>query len=112
MSPRSITHDGSHGAISKNPLINRIGLFFGVWALWDEWIWLRHHVYGHHSYTGVNRRDPDMNNAKVFLRKHPEGSWRPMFKWQHLYVWPALMLFPNQHLGQVIQYCIAYTRKR
>ena len=90
----SITHDGSHGAISKRPLFNRLGLYFGCFALWDDWIWMQHHVYGHHSYTGflplslapsvasfslfrsrtstfppgVNRKDPDMNNARAFLR--------------------------------------------
>lgn len=108
----SITHDGSHGAISKRPFINRLGLYFGCFALWDDWIWMQHHVYGHHSYTGINRKDPDMNNARAFLRKHPEGRWKSFLRFQHLYVWPVLMLFPNQHFGQFIQYTIALFRGR
>mgnify|MGYP001057348287 CR=1 FL=1 len=53
-----------------------------------------------------------MNNARAFLRKHPEGRWKSFLRFQHLYVWPVLMLFPNQHFGQFIQYTIALFRGR
>lgn len=46
-----IMHDGSHAAISKNVMINLIGANMTYWFYFDYWIWLRHHIYGHHSFT-------------------------------------------------------------
>jgi len=107
-----VLHDGSHGALSKNPFWNFSGLMYATWILWNPWIWLQHHVYGHHSYTGVLSRDPDLDNSKSILRKHPTAKQLSAHKYQHLYVWPLMMLLPNQHLAQSYQYVQAKKRKR
>lgn len=73
---------------------------------------MRHHVYAHHCYTGIHRRDPDLTNSKLFLRKHPESSWKPLYEFQHLYVWFWLMIFPNQHWGQAYVYSQSVAKRK
>ena len=105
-------HDGSHSAVSKRPIINILYTNITYWFFLDTWIWLRHHVYGHHSYTGIYNKDPDLVNTKPWVRKHEIAAWRPVYKWQHLHTWFLLMVFPNQHWGQVFQYLISSTTKK
>jgi len=100
-----VMHDASHYAISFHPYINRgLHVLWNNWNLWFHFIWLRHHVYAHHSYTGIYRQDPDLVNASLFLRKHPGSRYKQVYKSQMFHVWPLMGIFPNQHLGQSIMY--------
>jgi linoleoyl-CoA desaturase len=67
-------------------------------------LWLRHHTYGHHSYTGVYRRDPDLVNGQLFFRKHAESPFWTQHKQQWWLTYLLLWVLPNQHLAQVILY--------
>ena len=99
-----LMHDSSHYAVSKKPYVNYIGLLWSSWTLWNHWLWLQHHCYGHHSYTGIYGKDPDVHNAEIFLRKHykmKKKSFTPFQKW---YSWFLLTVIPNQHIGQAILY--------
>lgn len=108
-----IMHDGSHGALSKKyPIINTMGVSVCHWFFWDRWLWLRHHVFAHHCYTGIYRRDPDLTNSKLFLRKHPDSPWKPAYQFQHLYTWFWMMLFPNQHWGQALVYAQSVKKRK
>lgn len=98
-------HDGSHFAVAFSPLVNWLFSLTTQWFLWDWWVWCRHHVYGHHSYTGIHLKDPDLNNTKLFQRKHELGLYRSRFAVQHWTVWLWMMFLPNQHFGAAFIYC-------
>ena len=111
-----VTHDASHAAISRRPWVNKLCFVLVCnWHLWSHWMWHRHHVYGHHSYTGVYARDPDLINATIALtvlvRKTPELPRRPFHRFQSIYTWLLLMVLPNQVLGQSIIYWFAAVRR-
>jgi len=98
-------HDASHYAVSKRAWINRV--LHTLWSdlnMWSHFGWLRHHVYGHHSYTGIWRQDPDLINVSNYIRKHPNTSFRKVYETQHIHAWFILALAPNQHLGQALVY--------
>lgn len=100
-----VMHDGSHYGISANPLVNRVlHTLWSDWNLWSHFLWLRHHTYGHHSYTGVYRRDPDLVNGQLFFRKHNENPFLPQHKQQWWSTFVLLWALPNQHLGQALLY--------
>jgi fatty acid desaturase len=100
-----VMHDGSHYGISKNPWVNRVlHTLWSDWNLWSHFLWLRHHTYGHHSYTGVYRRDPDLVNGVMFFRKHSESPYYAQHSQQWWVAYVLLWLFPNQHLGQSLLY--------
>ena len=105
-----VLHDGSHYAISRRPWVNRLAhTLLCDWAMWSHWIWMRHHVYGHHSFTGVYERDPDLINVARFVRKTAEAPHKPVYETQHWHRW--LMVFlPNQHIGQALVYLVAMVR--
>jgi len=84
-----------------NQLLNTT---WNAWNLWSHFNWLRHHVYGHHSYTGIYRQDPDLINASNFVRKHPNTSFMKKYETQHFHFWILMMFAPNQHLGQAFMY--------
>ena len=103
-------HGSSHNAFSKKPFVNYLGLLWSPWMMWNHWTWLQHHVYGHHSYTGVCRKDPDIHNLDLIFRKHFNADdRRPLTKYQHIYIWIFLILLPGQHMGQIILYPILPT---
>lgn len=101
----NILHDGSHGAISKKGWINEYSsIIWNSFVFWGHWLWLQHHVYGHHSYTGIYLKDPDVVHYLPFLRKSKDAPHFSLNKFQDKY-WPILVTFwPNQHLGQIMNY--------
>ena len=63
----NLSHDGSHYAISTNPIVNNvISKLANSWFLWNHSLWFYHHVYYHHSFTG-NRNDPDKDLYSINL---------------------------------------------
>jgi len=42
--------------------------------LWDHKLWMKHHVFKHHAFTGDAAHDPDTIHTKPFFRKVPEES--------------------------------------
>jgi fatty acid desaturase len=105
----TVMHDGSHYGISKNPLVNRVlHTLWSDWNLWSHFLWLRHHTYGHHSYTGVYRRDPDLVNGQLFFRKHSESPFKAQHTQQWWVAYVLLWFFPNQHVGQSLLYLRAW----
>eukprot|EP00011_Vannellida_sp_DIVA3-517-6-12_P005720 CAMPEP_0114624322 /NCGR_PEP_ID=MMETSP0168-20121206/10708_1 /TAXON_ID=95228 ORGANISM="Vannella sp., Strain DIVA3 517/6/12" /NCGR_SAMPLE_ID=MMETSP0168 /ASSEMBLY_ACC=CAM_ASM_000044 /LENGTH=463 /DNA_ID=CAMNT_0001835595 /DNA_START=36 /DNA_END=1424 /DNA_ORIENTATION=- len=97
-------HDSSHNAVSKRPAVNYAGCMWSSWMFWNAWLWLQHHVYGHHSYTGIYAKDPDVHNVELFVRKHPSMKMTKMYKYQAWYSWLLYLVLPNQHVGQILLY--------
>ncbi len=105
-----VLHDASHYAVfhkdhKANEIVNR-GMC--AWSLWNHCMWTKHHVYGHHSFTGDPCRDPDIIHSRPFIRKSmlsPLAEYFPFFvEWQH-YIAPFfMMVFPGQSIGQTISY--------
>lgn len=103
----NLMHDSSHGALSKSPEVNYAGLMYSSFLWWNPWDWLHHHVFSHHSYTGIFRMDPDIVNAAYWIRKHDEVPKNVFTKYQPYLVWFLLAFLPGQHLGQLILYTFA-----
>jgi fatty acid desaturase len=107
-----VMHTASHGALSFNPWINN--LFTYLWcnfAYWNHNLWLQHHVYGHHSYTGLYGKDPDVRNYYPFARKHVEQKTSIFNTQQHWGALFFLLVLPNQYVGQIITYLGAFSRR-
>eukprot|EP01084_Bolivina_argentea_P166817 289595_1 len=104
-----VLHDASHYGVLLNHKANEIvSRVMCSWSLWNHCMWTKHHVYGHHSFTGDPCRDPDLIHARPFIRKSMLSSvteYFPYFlKWQH-YVAPFfIMVFPGQSTGQTFSY--------
>ena len=110
-------HDASHGAVSRNPAVNRwiVRVWNGL-ALWDERLWFLHHVVHHHSFTGDPRRDPDTRNLRPFLRKRPpphagaaaaaaaKVAARPSSWCRAASILAFLHVFPGAFIGQSVSY--------
>ena len=55
----NVMHNASHFAISTHENTNNIlNKIWNSWGLWNHKIWFYHHVYYHHSFTGLEN-DPD-----------------------------------------------------
>eukprot|EP00005_Dracoamoeba_jomungandri_P000456 CAMPEP_0174250388 /NCGR_PEP_ID=MMETSP0439-20130205/540_1 /TAXON_ID=0 /ORGANISM="Stereomyxa ramosa, Strain Chinc5" /LENGTH=408 /DNA_ID=CAMNT_0015330439 /DNA_START=66 /DNA_END=1289 /DNA_ORIENTATION=+ len=107
-----VMHDGSHYGISKRPWVNRV--LHTLWSDWNAWnhlIWLTHHVYGHHSYTGLFGKDPDLVHGYLLWRKSAENKFKNAYKTQHVHAFFLLLGLPNQHLGQAVLYGLAASVK-
>jgi len=106
-----IMHDASHSGLSYKPWVNRLcQIIWCEWNFWAHFHWSRHHVYGHHSYTGIYQKDPDLVNAATYIRKHPAQKFIPRYETQHIHAFFLLGLAPNQHLGQSLTYTISCIR--
>eukprot|EP00475_Leptophrys_vorax_P025401 TRINITY_DN3559_c0_g2_i1.p1 TRINITY_DN3559_c0_g2~~TRINITY_DN3559_c0_g2_i1.p1 ORF type:complete len:454 (-),score=85.29 TRINITY_DN3559_c0_g2_i1:77-1438(-) len=106
-------HTGSHGALSFNSMINysaTVGWCHYAW--WHGSLWLQHHVYGHHSFTGMLGKDPDVRNLNPVARKHPKQKPAALSKHQSWFPFIFLTLLPNQFVGQSIVYMYSLRRKR
>jgi fatty acid desaturase len=108
-----VMHSASHGALAFSPSVN-YG-FTIVWChyvWWHAWIWMQHHVYGHHSYTGLPGKDPDTRNMAPFARKHPEQKFQPFSKYQSWLPVLVQTVFPNQFIGQAWVYITSLPRQK
>lgn len=107
-----VMHDGSHSAISKNYRINET--MCRIWnslSLWDNQIWLKHHCYRHHSYTG-SKYDPDTIHFKPFIRKSTEEDYRKYWNYSNIIALMTTCIFPGMWLGQSLVYLRALISKR
>lgn len=88
----NIQHDANHGAISRNPAVNR---FFG---LAQNWIggsaieWIHQHVVHHHIYPNDVEQDPDIVGNDI-LRLNPMKAMHSVQHFQHIYVFILFTFF-------------------
>ena len=88
----NIQHDANHGALSKNPAINKL---FGMTQNYiggSRIDWLHQHVVQHHISTNDIQDDPDMS-ANDMLRLNPVKPLLKYHMFQHLYTFMILAGF-------------------
>jgi linoleoyl-CoA desaturase len=113
----NVMHDASHFAISTNENVNNIlNKIWHAWGLWNSKIWFFHHVYNHHSFTGIENHDPDLYHLKPFGQKVATNSHSSKQNWllkNQSYTVPYfLFLFPGQYFGQCISYFLTLSKQR
>lgn len=64
-------HEGLHGALSINPLVNQVGMFSSHPIILNAICWFHGHVISHHQYTNDPARDADLHHHRP-ARMHPE----------------------------------------
>jgi linoleoyl-CoA desaturase len=89
----NIQHDGSHGAYSRHPWINRLAAMTLDLLGGSSLIWAHKHNGLHHTFTNISGRDDDLNLG-VIGRLSPHQPHRPWHRWQHLYLWPLDGMLP------------------
>ena len=55
-------HDGSHFAVSQDWRINW-GIQYMYRVISSPYDWLHEHIIGHHPYTNIQNKDPDLNHS-------------------------------------------------
>lgn len=68
-------HDSLHFSLSSNWRVNAF-LPYALPLLSSPWIWYHQHVLGHHAYTNIGFKDPDLAHAPQLLREHTSISWK------------------------------------
>lgn len=113
----NIMHNASHFSISTNIQLNNIlSKIWNSWALWNDKIWFYHHVYNHHSFTGIENNDPDLYHLLPFGDKIGNSKKIPSYLWlkktQHLIMPYVLFLLPGQYFGQSISYFLTIIKPK
>ena len=109
----NVMHDASHYAITPYPSVNQYTTkIWNALNLWNSKIWFYHHIFHHHSFTGLANRDPDISNYYPFAIKKQEDTylesiWQWSYESQPQIVPILLFAFPGISLGQTISYIFA-----
>jgi linoleoyl-CoA desaturase len=82
----NVMHDGSHGAYSDSPLLNRLMSMSLDVVGGSSHFWHWKHVVFHHTFANVVGYDTDINLAGLgrLTPHHPHARFH---RWQHWYVW-------------------------
>jgi linoleoyl-CoA desaturase len=88
----NIAHDSNHNAISSNASVNKtLNYVFDVCGI-SSYMWRILHHRGHHSCVNVHGED-DALTGRGILRFTPHEPYRPIQKFQHIYVLFLYALF-------------------
>jgi len=86
MSAVNILHDATHFALSMNWRVNHYWSYMFPWFT-SPFTWYHQHVIGHHIYTNIHRKDPDMHHGTYLWKYHEKARWYNWYRWQRYYVW-------------------------
>ena len=110
-------HDGSHYGLfntkSKNIILNNdvISSIWHGWGLWNSYIWFKHHTYGHHSFTGMFGKDPDVIHGRPLFRKNRSDTKIIKFLGQIQDKVILIFLFlPGTYVAQILAYFVGMLR--
>lgn len=81
----NIMHDGNHGAYSNHRAINTLMGMAGELLGTSSVFWRQKHNVWHHTYTNIAGLDEDLETSGL-LRFSPHDTWKPAYRFQHLYV--------------------------
>jgi linoleoyl-CoA desaturase len=98
----NIMHDGSHGAYSSRPWVNRLMARSLDLLGGSAYFWKFKHLIAHHTYTNISGQDDDINLSQLG-RLSPHAPWRRAFRFQHIYLWAfyALIAIEWQTTGEL-----------
>lgn len=68
-------HDAMHFALSSNWRVNAM-LPYLLPLISSPSMWYHQHVIGHHVYTNIGHKDPDLSHAPQVMREHDSIKWR------------------------------------
>ncbi len=90
-------HDGSHNAVSANPVINKL-----VYRIFDltgvnSYLWEYDHVIAHHDLPNVSGYDSNMY-MYPFIRLDPNAPLKWYHRYQHYY---ALFIYAHATIAKV-----------
>jgi delta11-fatty-acid desaturase len=107
-------HDGSHFAVSRDWRIN-LGMQYIYRVISSPYEWLHQHIIGHHPYTNIQDKDPDLNHSGGDIRFSDQTKWNiKHIKQENIYfilslfslvgmnVKNALMLIVTQKYNNVV----------
>jgi len=93
-------HDGLHFSLSCDWRVNAFLPYLFPW-LSSPWLWYHQHVIGHHCYTNVAHKDPDLAHAPQLMREHESIRWRPSHATQES--WSRVLLVWSVAVGAGLQ---------
>lgn len=88
----NIQHDANHGAISRNPTVNRLLGLSQNWIGGAAVDWIHQHVVQHHIHCNDIHNDPDLA-GNVALRINPLHPLLKIHVLQHLYLFLMIAIF-------------------
>lgn len=110
----AMLHDGSHFAVSRDWRIN-LGMQYIYRVISSPYEWLHQHIIGHHPYTNIQDKDPDLNHSGGDMRFSDQTKWNiKHIKQENIYfilslfslvgmnVKNALMLIVTQKYNNVV----------
>ena len=83
-------HDAAHFAMADSWVVNAALTYAAPWFS-SPLIWYHQHVIGHHAYTNMPGKDPDLYHAPGLWRFSSDLRARPAHAWQ-AYTTPLLWL--------------------
>ncbi len=101
----NIMHDACHGSYSSRKWVNNVlGLSLNVIG-GNAFFWKQKHNIIHHTYTNIDGLDDDIAQSSL-LRQSPTQKWRPIHRYQHIYLTFAysLLLFMWVGVGDFKKY--------
>lgn len=82
----NIMHDGAHGSLSANPVVNKLAALTLNMLGASSFMWNIKHNVIHHTFTNVEDHDDDILNQPLF-RMSPSQPRKAIHRFQYLY-WP------------------------
>jgi fatty acid desaturase len=88
-------HDGSHFAVSQDWRIN-LGIQYMYRIMVSPYYWLHQHIIGHHPYTNVHNKDPDLTHESLFAKdiKNNRVRYNENTKWKPLHIGQEKRYYP------------------
>jgi len=88
-------HDGSHFAVSQDWRIN-LGIQYMYRIMVSPYYWLHQHIIGHHPYTNVHNKDPDLTHESLFTKdiKNNRVRYIENTEWKPLHIGQEKMYYP------------------
>ena len=105
----SVMHDANHGAFGGSKGLNQTLAYSADVLGASSWLWRQKHNVIHHGNTNVVGIDTDIDQMP-FARLAPEQPWRPLYRYQHIYMW-ALYGFLTAQWVLLSDYATLITRR-
>jgi linoleoyl-CoA desaturase len=87
----NVQHDGSHGAYSRHPALNRAAALSLSLLGGDAYFWRYKHNIAHHTYPNISGSDNDIYMGRLArMSPHDPRYW--FHRFQYIYVWALYAL--------------------